>query len=178
MIKSLNAKIFKRCLNTYSLPPIGYRNVEDQDLLWLKDDNMKNRNFLYTQKTLTRDYFVQNSAFYEWSKNIKGIAHFGNTCEGQPGFVHGGAASALLDEVLGFTCFSNKFLASTSNLNINYFKPIKLNKTIYINSQIYNINNNDIYLKASLFDDGDEKTKLVEAYSLWKIPKKLDKKTN
>jgi hypothetical protein len=178
MIKSLNAKIFKRCLNTKTAPPQGYRNINDDDLLWLKDDALKSRNFLYSQSTLKRDYFVETNTYYGWSRNIKGLAHFGNTCEGQPGFVHGGATAALVDEVLGFTCFSNKFLASTSNLNINYYKPIVLNKLIYINSQIYNVNNNDIYLKVALFNDGQEETKLVEAYSLWKIPKKRDKNNN
>ena len=172
MIKSLNAKIFKRCLNTYNLPPQGYRNVIDDDLLWLKDDNMKSRNFLYSQQSLKRDYFVQEKGIYtyNWSKKVKGIAHFGDTCEGQPGYVHGGASAALIDEVLGFTCFTNKYLASTSNLNINYYNPIKLNKFIYIDSFIYNINNNDIYLNTILYNNSNEEKKLVEAFSVWKIP--------
>lgn len=171
MIKSTNAKLFKRCLTTKTIPPQGYRKTTDDDLLWLKDDNMKSRNFLYSQKTLKRDYFIQQSGFYNWSKNVKGVANFGNTCEGQPGFVHGGASAALIDEILGFTCWSNNFLASTSNLNINYYKPIKLNNLIFINSKIYNVNNNDIYLKTSLFEDEQEQNNLIEAYSIWKIPK-------
>ena len=173
MIKSLNSKIFKRCLNTYNLPPNGYRKINDKDLLWLEDDNMKSRNFLYSQATLERNYFIQETGIssFHWTKKIKGIAHFGNTCEGQPGFVHGGATAALLDEVLGFTCFTNQYLASTSNLNINYYNPVKLNKLVYINSHIYNINNNDIYLISSLYNDMYEKTKLVEAFSLWKTSK-------
>jgi hypothetical protein len=169
MIKSTNAKLFKRCLNTKTVPPRGYRKHTDDDLLWLKNDNMKSRNFLYSQSTLKRDYFIQKSGFYNCAKNVKGVANFGNTCEGQPGFVHGGASAALMDEVLGFTCFSNNFLAATSNLNINYYKPIKLNNLIFINSQIYNVNKNDIYLNASLFEDEQEQNKLVEAYSIWKV---------
>lgn len=173
MIKSLNSKIIKRCLNTYNLPPNGYRKINDNDLLWLKDDNMKSRNFLYSQKTLERNYFIQEKGIYsyKWSKKIKGIAHFGDTCEGQPGFVHGGATSALLDEVSGFTCFINNYLAYTSNLNINYYKPINLNKFVYIDSHIYNVNNDDIYLTSTLFSDFSENEKLVESTSLWKIPK-------
>uniref|UniRef100_A0A6C0C549 Acyl-coenzyme A thioesterase THEM4 n=1 Tax=viral metagenome TaxID=1070528 RepID=A0A6C0C549_9ZZZZ len=172
MIKSLNSKIFKRFLQTNTVPPSGYRKSTDDDLLWLKHDNMKSRNFLYSQKTLKRDYFIQNDSHYHWSRDIKGIVNFGNTCEGQPGFVHGGASAAVLDEVLGFTCFANKFLASTSNLNINYYKPIKLNNLIFVKSRIYNINNRDIYLNASLFQNKEtgEQKKLVEAYSIWKLP--------
>ena len=152
MIKSMNAKLFKRCLTTKTVPPQGYRNPTDDDLLWLKDDNMKSRNFLYSQNTLKRDYFIQNRTFYHWTKNVKGVVYFGNTCEGQPGFVHGGAAAAILDEVLGFTCFSNKLL--------------------FIQSKLYNVNKRDIYLKASIFQEEQQRNKLVEAHSIWKILKK------
>ena len=58
MIKSTNAKLLKRCLTTKTIPPQGYRKTTDDDLLWLKHDNMKSRNFLYSQKTLKRDYFI------------------------------------------------------------------------------------------------------------------------
>ena len=172
MIQSMNAKLFKRCLNTKTVTPSGYRKPTDDDLLWLKDDNMKSRNFLYSQSTLKRDYFIQTTPFYSWAKNVKGVVYFGNTCEGQPGFVHGGATAAVLDEILGFTCFSNKLLASTINLNINYYKPIKLNNVIFIHSQLYNVNNNDIYLKASIFQDEQRQNKLIEAHSVWKVLKK------
>ena len=38
--------------------------------------------------------------------------------------------------------------------------------------ELYNVNNNDIYLKASIFQDEQRQNKLIEAHSVWKVQKK------
>ena len=52
--------------------------------------------------------------------------------QGPPGFVHGGASAAVLDEAMGLAVFYSGFKVVTANLSIEYRKPIPLGETITI----------------------------------------------
>ena len=64
----------------------------------------------------------QISAFFEFSEFQ----------QGPPGFVHGGASAAVLDEAMGLAVFQSGFQVVTANLSIDYRKPIPLGKPVKI----------------------------------------------
>jgi acyl-coenzyme A thioesterase PaaI-like protein len=64
----------------------------------------------------------QISAFFEFSEFQ----------QGPPGFVHGGASAAVLDEAMGLAVFQSGFQVVTANLSIDYRKPIPLGKPVRI----------------------------------------------
>ncbi|MGV7976337.1 MAG: PaaI family thioesterase [Anaerolineaceae bacterium] len=52
--------------------------------------------------------------------------------QGPPGFVHGGASAAVLDEAMGLAIFYAGYRVVTANMTIEYHKPIPLRKLITI----------------------------------------------
>ena len=159
-------KCSKRVFSTMSVPK-NYREITDNDLFWLKTNEMKNRNFLYSHPSLNRNYFIQEKTTDNKPKNIIGSVVFGNNCEGKPSYVHGGALSAILDEVMGFTCFTNNLNAVTYNLNINYYNSIKLNNEIIVESNIEKKKVKIKLVSASLNSKNNET--LVIGKSIWKF---------
>jgi acyl-coenzyme A thioesterase PaaI-like protein len=57
---------------------------------------------------------------------------FSDFQQGPPGFVHGGASAAVMDEAMGLAVFHSGYQVVTSNLSIDYRKPIPLGKTVKI----------------------------------------------
>jgi len=68
----------------------------------------------------------QISAFFEFSEFQ----------QGPPGFVHGGASAAVLDEAMGLSIWNCGYRAVTVNLNINYHKPIPLDEPVQIQANM------------------------------------------
>jgi uncharacterized protein (TIGR00369 family) len=52
--------------------------------------------------------------------------------QGPPGFVHGGASAAVMDEAMGLAVFHSGYKVVTANLSIEYGKPIPLGKPVKI----------------------------------------------
>ena len=57
---------------------------------------------------------------------------FSDLQQGPPGFVHGGASAAVMDEAMGLAVFHSGYRVVTANLSIDYRKPIPLGKTVKI----------------------------------------------
>jgi acyl-coenzyme A thioesterase PaaI-like protein len=51
---------------------------------------------------------------------------FSDFQQGPPGFVHGGASAAVMDEAMGLAVFHSGYKVVTANLSIEYRKPIPL----------------------------------------------------
>lgn len=51
---------------------------------------------------------------------------FSDVQQGPPGFVHGGASAAVMDEAMGLAVFHSGYKVVTANLSIEYRKPIPL----------------------------------------------------
>jgi hypothetical protein len=162
---TLLRKCSKRSFST--IVPKNYREITDDDLFWLKTNEMKNRNFIYSHPSLNRNYFIQKKTKNNIPKNIIGNVVFGDNCEGKPSYVHGGALSAILDEVMGFTCFVNNLNAVTYNLNVNYYNSIKLNSEIIIEASIEKKDNDNIIVTACLKSKNIET--MVLGKSIWKF---------
>ena len=57
---------------------------------------------------------------------------FSDFQQGPPGFVHGGASAAVMDEAMGLAVFHSGYKVVTANLSIEYRKPIPLGKPVRI----------------------------------------------
>lgn len=79
--------------------------------------------------------------------------------EGWIGVVHGGIQATLLDEVGGWVVMLKlKTAGVTSNLNINYLKPVKVSKgELTIKGRLIEVEKRYAYIEVSLFDgEGEE----------------------
>ena len=77
-----------------------------------------------------------NSIGVEWyfddENNIIGNFIFTIQHQGPPGFVHGGASAAVLDEAMGLAIWQAGYRAVTVNLMIDDRKPVPLGEPILI----------------------------------------------
>ncbi|NOZ50917.1 MAG: PaaI family thioesterase [Chloroflexi bacterium] len=56
--------------------------------------------------------------------------------QGPPGYVHGGASAAVLDEAMGATVWRAGFTAVAVNLNIDYRRPVPLGQPVTIEARL------------------------------------------
>ena len=81
-----------------------------------------------------------NSIGVEWyfddGNHIEGSFIFTSQHQGPPGFVHGGASAAVLDEAMGLAIWQADYRAVTVNLTIDYRKPVPLGDTIRIRGMV------------------------------------------
>jgi len=72
----------------------------------------------------------------EWylddDKNIEANFIFTIQHQGPPGYVHGGASAAVLDEAMGLAIWQAGYRAVTVNLTIDYRQPVPLGEPIRI----------------------------------------------
>jgi len=68
----------------------------------------------------------------EPGNNISASFMFSDFQQGPPGFVHGGASAAVLDEAMGLAVFYSGYKVVTANLSIDYRKPIPLGEPVKI----------------------------------------------
>ncbi|MCP4422892.1 MAG: PaaI family thioesterase [Chloroflexi bacterium] len=52
--------------------------------------------------------------------------------QGPPGFAHGGASSAVIDEAMGAAVWQSGLKVVLANMNLNYHLPVPLNKPLRV----------------------------------------------
>jgi len=52
--------------------------------------------------------------------------------QGPPGYVHGGATAAVLDEAMGAAVWRSGFSVAAVNLNVDYRRPVPLNQPVSV----------------------------------------------
>ncbi len=88
---------------------------------------------------------------------------------GFDGIVHGGIIATLLDEIAAWTLIVHiKRLCITQEAKIKYFKPVFVNKTIIVESQIKELN--DRIVKTLAYIKNLDGLILAESESQWIIP--------
>jgi len=60
----------------------------------------------------------------------------GKAQQGPPGYAHGGASAAILDEAMGLVVWVAGFQVAAVNLEINYHKPVPLFQTMKLEARI------------------------------------------
>ena len=56
--------------------------------------------------------------------------------QGPPGFAHGGASAALLDEAMGAAVWLAGYRVASVNLNISYHKPVPLGSPFTVTARV------------------------------------------
>ena len=72
--------------------------------------------------------------------------------QGAPGIVHGGAIASVMDEAMGGVAFLNHMPAVTGNLTLNYHKPLPVETTMYMTTEIEKTEGKKIYIAGKMFD--------------------------
>jgi hypothetical protein len=94
-----------------------------------------------------------------WYQEENGMIHadkaFTLVHQGPPGYVHGGASAAVLDEAMGAAVWRAGYSVVAVNLEINYKKPIPLGENIVINARISEVHPRKILTTSEmLLPDG------------------------
>ena len=98
-----------------------------------------------------RDEGISISYFFEKETgHVYAKVAFGPATQGPPGFVHGGALAASLDETMGITAWMNNLKVMTKELKLIFSKALKLNSTVYIDAWIEKRNETSAIIKGKL----------------------------
>ena len=107
---------------------------------------------------------------YEGDK-VTGALEFAKRFQGGPGVVHGGAAAAFFDDLMGFVMIAHQQPAVTAKLEMNYLRPIPLGLTLRAEAWLAAQDGRKLWAEAVGFDDRG--TRYVEARALF-IPIGVD----
>jgi acyl-coenzyme A thioesterase PaaI-like protein len=107
---------------------------------------------------------------YEGNK-VLGQLDFAERFQGGPGVVHGGAAAAFFDDLMGFVMIAHQRPAVTAKLEMNYLRPIPLGMTLQAEAWLTRQDGRKFWAESIGFDD-DGNT-YVEARALF-IPISAD----
>jgi acyl-coenzyme A thioesterase PaaI-like protein len=100
------------------------------------------------------DYGMKLSPILNNSK-IVSIYNFESRFQGGPGLVHGGILSAALDDLMGYACVIHDRSCVTAKLEINYIKPVPVEKEFLLEAWVTNIEDKKLYLESSISSDNE-----------------------
>ena len=119
----------------------GLKPIPQKELLrsFVSDDRKKRIDLVY--------YFEKSSG------RILAKVVFGDEAQGPPGYVHGGAIAAVLDESMGAAAWLNGLMVMTARLEVSYLKAVPLNKGIFIEAWISAADEKKVHLHSRLIDE-------------------------
>jgi len=88
--------------------------------------------------------------FNEQNGEVYAEVKFGKLAQGPPGHAHGGAISAVFDELMGACCWVNGYPAMTAQFTTRFFKPVPLNVSMLFSAFIKKLEGSKVNLKAKL----------------------------
>ena len=65
--------------------------------------------------------------------------------QGPPGYAHGGASAALLDEAMGLVVWAAGHKVAAANIDINYHKPLPLETQLIMESRVTQIDKRKVF---------------------------------
>lgn len=65
--------------------------------------------------------------------------------QGPPGYAHGGASAAILDEAMGLVVWAAGYKVAAVNIDINYHKPLPLNQHLKLESRVTQIDKRKVF---------------------------------
>jgi acyl-coenzyme A thioesterase PaaI-like protein len=119
-----------------------------------------------------------------WQKNPNGRIEstfvFNIHQQGPPGFVHGGASAAVLDEAMGAAVWREGYRAATVHLELDYRKPISIGEEINIQGWLFSEEIDSVTTRGIIYlSDGtiavEARAKYVNAPQLFKDVPNPDK---
>ncbi|PKN86432.1 MAG: hypothetical protein CVU46_07750 [Chloroflexi bacterium HGW-Chloroflexi-8] len=112
-----------------------------------------------------------------WQKNPSGRIEsafvFNIHQQGPPGFVHGGASAAVMDEAMGVAIWQAGYRAATVHLELDYRKPIPIGEEIRIEGWLFSEEIDSVTARGIIYlSDGiiavEARAKYVNAPHLFK----------
>ncbi len=93
--------------------------------------------------------------YNESSGTLYAKVTFGKLAQGPPGHAHGGAISAVFDELMGACCWINGYPVMTAQYTTRFFKPVRLDQDMLYSAGISKVEDNKINLEAKLLDSSE-----------------------
>ena len=84
---------------------------------------------------------------------------------GFPGVMHGGLASLLLDEAMGWAMYADRVFAVTARMETRFRRPVELDRPLAVRGRITRARGRRIEVSAELTDEAGDR--LVEAAGLF-----------
>ncbi|MCP4677591.1 MAG: PaaI family thioesterase [Deltaproteobacteria bacterium] len=89
--------------------------------------------------------------------SLLGRVWFGPEAEGPPGFVHGGALAAVLDEALGGVAWMSGHPVVSVRLSTKNLRPLPLDSIVTVEARVERVQGSKVYTAGSIFDDAGNK---------------------
>ena len=79
-------------------------------------------------------------------------AWFGRETQGPPGYVHGGAMAAVLDEAMGGAAWMNGHPSVAAKISVSFIEMLKLETETTVEAWVERTEGRKIYLRAKLLN--------------------------
>jgi len=89
-------------------------------------------------------------------RRIVGRFVLGETYQGGGGFAHGGIIALLLDEAMGKVCRFREVRAVTAELNVEYLKPVSVDKEIIVEGHEARQEGRNLFLVGEIRNEAGE----------------------
>ncbi len=89
-------------------------------------------------------------------RRILGRFVLGERYQGGGGFAHGGIIALLLDEAMGKVCRFREVRAVTAELNIEYLKPVSVEKEITVEASEAEQNGRNLFLVGEIRNEAGD----------------------
>jgi uncharacterized protein (TIGR00369 family) len=96
--------------------------------------------------------FEQDNA----KRRIVGRFVLGERYQGGAGFAHGGIIALLLDEAMGKVCRFREVRAVTAELNVEYLKPVAVDKEIVVEGRETEMNGRNLFMTGEIRNENGE----------------------
>ena len=95
---------------------------------------------------------------------------WGPNAEGPPNHAHGGSTAAVLDHMMGTTCWAEGYPVVSATITIDFIRGLPLIELYTVETWVEKIEGNKIYAQGRIYLDDDEKP-FVTGHGLFiKIP--------
>jgi uncharacterized domain 1 len=81
---------------------------------------------------------------------ITATVTFTQAQQGPPGFAHGGASAAVLDEAMGAAVWSAGYTVVAVNLNVDYLRPVPLGTPVTVEARVNGRDGKALHTQAEL----------------------------
>jgi acyl-coenzyme A thioesterase PaaI-like protein len=85
--------------------------------------------------------------------HLKARVWFGPETEGPPGYAHGGAMAAVLDEVLGLAAWAAGYSIVVGNLNASFRNLLPLKKVVTVETKVVSVEGRKIMVHGRIYYD-------------------------
>jgi uncharacterized protein (TIGR00369 family) len=90
------------------------------------------------------------------NRRIVGRFVLGQRYEGGGGMAHGGIIALLLDEAMGKVCRFREVRAVTAELNVEYLKPVSVEKEIVVEGREVEMQGRNLFLAGEIRNESGE----------------------